>query len=47
MEKTPAEYRMGAPGLGEHSVEVLKEKLGYTDEHIEELRKSGTVVVPS
>ena len=47
MEKTPAEYRMGAPALGEHSVEILKEKLGYTDKHIEELRKSGTVVVPN
>lgn len=46
MEKTPAEYRIGAPSLGEHSVEILKEKLGYSDEKIEELRKSGTVVIP-
>ncbi|RLI01636.1 CoA transferase [Candidatus Bathyarchaeota archaeon] len=45
MEKTPAEYRLGAPNLGEHSAEILKEKLGYSDEKIEELRKSGTVVI--
>jgi len=45
LEKTPAEYKMGAPNLGEHTVEILKEKLGYSDEKIEELRKSGTVVV--
>jgi CoA:oxalate CoA-transferase len=45
MEKTPAEYKLGAPSLGEHSAEILKEKLGYTDEQIEELRKSGTVVI--
>ncbi len=46
MEKTPATYRMGAPALGEHSAQVLKEMLGYSDETIEEYRKSGTVVVP-
>ena len=46
LEKTPATYRIPAPLLGEHSAQVLKEMLGYTDEHIEELRKSGTVVVP-
>jgi crotonobetainyl-CoA:carnitine CoA-transferase CaiB-like acyl-CoA transferase len=46
MEKTPATYRIPAPQLGEHSAEILKEMLGYYDEQIEELRKSGTVVVP-
>jgi CoA:oxalate CoA-transferase len=46
MEKTPATYRIPAPQLGEHSVEVLREMLGYSDEEIDELRKSGTVVVP-
>ena len=45
LEKSPATYRLGAPSLGEHTAEVLKEKLGYTDEQIEELRKSGTVVI--
>jgi CoA:oxalate CoA-transferase len=45
MEKTPPEYRIPAPQLGEHSVEILKGMLGYSDEQIEELRKSGTVVV--
>ena len=46
MEKTPATYRIPAPQLGEHSVEVLKTKLGYSDEKIEELRLAGAVVVP-
>jgi len=46
LEKSPATYRMGAPILGEHSAEILREKLGYSDEEIEELRKSGTVVIP-
>ena len=46
MEKTPATYRIPAPQLGEHSAEILREMLGYSDEEIEELRKSGTVVVP-
>jgi crotonobetainyl-CoA:carnitine CoA-transferase CaiB-like acyl-CoA transferase len=45
LEKTPAEYRMGAPNLGEHSAQVLKSELGYTDEEIEALRKNGTVVI--
>ena len=46
MEKTPATYRIPAPQLGEQSAEILKEMLGYDDEQIEELRKSGIVVVP-
>jgi crotonobetainyl-CoA:carnitine CoA-transferase CaiB-like acyl-CoA transferase len=46
LEKTPATYRIPAPQLGEHSAQILKETLGYSDEQIEELRKSGTVVVP-
>jgi len=45
MEKTPGVIRMPAPLLGEHTAQVLKELLGYSDEKIEELRKSGTVVL--
>lgn len=45
MEKTPGTYRLGAPQLGEHTVEVLKDLLGYSDEEIEELRKAGAVTV--
>ena len=45
MSATPATYRMGAPQLGEHTVEVLKEMLGYSDEEIETLRKAGAVTI--
>lgn len=46
MSATPGEIRLAAPLLGEHSAEVLKEMLGYTDEQIQELRKAGVVVTP-
>jgi crotonobetainyl-CoA:carnitine CoA-transferase CaiB-like acyl-CoA transferase len=45
MSKTPATYRIGAPQLGEHTVEVLKKILDYSDEKIEELRKMGAVTI--
>jgi CoA:oxalate CoA-transferase len=45
MEKTPGTIKMAAPVLGEHTKQVLKELLGYSDEDIENLRKSGTVVI--
>jgi CoA:oxalate CoA-transferase len=45
MEKTPGVIRMPAPILGEHTAQVLKELLGYSDKKIEELRKSGTIVL--
>ncbi len=44
-ERTPAEVRRGAPHLGEHTVEVLRE-LDYSDAEIAELLDSGTVSVP-
>ena len=44
-ERTPAEVRRGAPHLGEHTVEVLRE-LDYSDADIAELLDSGTVSVP-
>ena len=44
-ERTPAEVRRGAPHLGEHTVEVLRE-LEYSDAEIAELLDSGTVSVP-
>jgi CoA:oxalate CoA-transferase len=45
MSETPATYRIGAPQLGEHTVEILKDILDYCDEKIEELRKMGAVII--
>lgn len=36
-----ATIRMPAPTLGQHNYEVLKERLGYSDEKIEQLIRSG------
>ena len=44
-EGTPAELRLGAPRLGEHTAEVLKE-IDYSDAEIAGLLDSGTVSVP-
>ena len=44
-ERTPAEVRRGAPHLGEHTVEVLRE-LDYSDAEVARLLDSGTVSVP-
>ncbi len=46
MSATPGTIRLAAPLLGEHTAEVLKEMLGYTDEQIQELRKAGAIVTP-
>jgi crotonobetainyl-CoA:carnitine CoA-transferase CaiB-like acyl-CoA transferase len=41
-EATPNEMRLGAPRLGEHTREVLREA-GYADEAIEALLREGVV----
>ena len=41
--ETPGSVRRGAPVLGEHTREVLGE-LGYTDEQVEDLVRSGAVL---
>lgn len=40
---SPVDYRSAPPLLGEHSKEVLKEWLGYSDDAIGKLRKAGTI----
>jgi crotonobetainyl-CoA:carnitine CoA-transferase CaiB-like acyl-CoA transferase len=40
--ETPGEARTPAPGIGEHTEEILR-GLGYTQEGIENLRKGGII----
>ena len=42
--ETPGEVTSAAPMLGQHTYEVLKEKLGKTDEELEALRKQGAII---
>ena len=43
LSETPPSIRRGAPGLGEHSGEVLAEWLGMDQSHIERLRADGVI----
>jgi len=43
MSETPPKILRGAPALGEHSREVLKEVLGYEDTRIDELIRTGAI----
>jgi crotonobetainyl-CoA:carnitine CoA-transferase CaiB-like acyl-CoA transferase len=40
---TPVHYEKAPPLLGEHAIEVLRERLGYSDAQIEVLRKDGVI----
>ena len=42
--ESPGEVTSAAPMLGQHTYEVLKEKLGKTDEELEALRKQGAIL---
>ncbi|MGD2201451.1 MAG: CoA transferase [Candidatus Bathyarchaeota archaeon] len=41
MSRTPAKYRLPAPQLGEHNQEILRDLLGYSEEQITDLKKTG------
>lgn len=43
LSDTPGSVRTAAPILGEHTKEILGDKLGYTVEEISELRKKGVI----
>jgi CoA:oxalate CoA-transferase len=43
LSETPGEVYAPAPALGQHSEEVLKSVLGYSQEKIEELKKQGII----
>ena len=43
MSETPCEITRHPPLLGEHTDEILLEKLGYGSEKIEELRQDGII----
>lgn len=38
---TPVTIQRSAPELGEHTLEILRHTLGYSDEHIDQLRSAG------
>jgi crotonobetainyl-CoA:carnitine CoA-transferase CaiB-like acyl-CoA transferase len=40
---TPVEYRMAAPLLGEHTEEILMQRMGYSKLQVESLREQGVV----
>ena len=43
LERSPWRFRRPAPRLGQHNVEVLKEKLGYTNRDLALLRGAGVI----
>lgn len=43
MSETPAEVKTAAPGLGEHTVDVLVSLLGYSKAEVDDLKRQGAV----
>ena len=43
MSRTPPTYRRGAPLLGQHTEEVIRELLGADEEELEKLRNSAAI----
>jgi crotonobetainyl-CoA:carnitine CoA-transferase CaiB-like acyl-CoA transferase len=40
---TPVEYRKAAPLLGEHTEEILMQRMGYSKNELESLRRRGVI----
>ncbi|MEC9206606.1 MAG: CoA transferase, partial [Pseudomonadota bacterium] len=43
LTETPVTYRHAPPTVGQHTEEVLREKLGLTDEDFAELRNNDVI----
>ncbi len=44
LSETPGAVRTPAPLLGEHTDQILRERLGLTSDDIDRLRKTGAIV---
>jgi crotonobetainyl-CoA:carnitine CoA-transferase CaiB-like acyl-CoA transferase len=42
MQLTPTVEPRAAPRLGEHTLAILRDRLGHTEQEIESLRRAGT-----
>ena len=45
--RTPVMDPVAAPAVGQHTVEVLRDLLGYDDDHLTRLAGAGTFGAPS
>jgi crotonobetainyl-CoA:carnitine CoA-transferase CaiB-like acyl-CoA transferase len=43
LSATPAQYRLPPPILGQHTDEILRERLGYDDSRLDTLRENGII----
>ena len=43
MSETPPDYRLPPPMLGEHTEEVLKDRLGLTEDQLAQLRDGAVI----
>ena len=47
LDGTPVRDPVGAPVLGQHSRQILRDMLGYDDARIAALEAAGTVLAPN
>jgi len=43
LSRTPPDYRLPPPTLGQHTDEVLRERLGFDDSRLAALREQGVI----